>query len=355
MPEGADAVVMVEHTGRGPEGEVCVFNPVYPQQNVGHRAADIATGQITLSYGDLLTPSRLGSIAALSIDQIEVFDRPKVAILSTGNEIIDPGQQLNPGQIYDINRFTLGAIIREHGGVPISHPTPADTLKELETAVQACRNADVLVFSGGSSVGERDLTLDVLEKTGEVLFHGIAVKPGKPTVFGKIGSMPVFGMPGYPTSCLSNAYMLLVPSTSTNLTPTTPSSTDRIDPDCSTYRLDNGTASVLHRSCHQWGSRPSVQGVWRYHKYVEGGWLYRDPCSDGHRGGRRSGRSEALLSIYLVGAAESEPLACSGIHASQRQRPVSSWIASQVPWPTLVLVRRQCVSRSEKQFGGIVP
>lgn len=211
MPKGADAVVMVEHTGRGSEDEVCVFNPVYPQQNVGHRAADIATGQVTLSCGDLLTPSRLGSIAALGIDQIEVFDRPKIAILSTGNEIIDPGQQLNPGQIYDINRFTLGAIIREHGGVPISHPTSADTLEELETAVEACRNADVLVFSGGSSVGERDLTLDVLEKTGEVLFHGIAVKPGKPTVFGKIGVMPVFGMPGYPTSCLSNAYMLLVP------------------------------------------------------------------------------------------------------------------------------------------------
>ena len=90
MPKGADAVVMVEHTGRGSEDEVCVFNPVYPQQNVGHHAADIATGQVTLSCGDLLTPSRLGSIAALGIDQIEVFDRPKIAIFNwktAGSEI----------------------------------------------------------------------------------------------------------------------------------------------------------------------------------------------------------------------------------------------------------------------------
>jgi molybdopterin biosynthesis enzyme len=91
------------------------------------------------------------------------------------------------------------------------HPTAGDSLEELTAAVAATKAADVLVFSGGSSVGERDLIMDVLRRLGEVIFHGIAVKPGKPTVFGRIGSMPVLGMPGYPTSCLSNAYMLLVP------------------------------------------------------------------------------------------------------------------------------------------------
>ena len=211
MPEGGDAVVMVEQTDRGPDGDVQIFTPVYPRQNVGRRGADIATGQVTLNREDVLTPSRLGSVAALGLAEVDVFCRPRVAILSTGNEIIEPGQPLGPGQIYDINRFTVGAVIEQHGGVAASQPTAVDTLDALEEAVDACGDADVLVFSGGSSVGERDLTIDIIERLGEVLFHGIAVKPGKPTVFGLIGRTPVFGMPGYPTSCLSNAYMLLVP------------------------------------------------------------------------------------------------------------------------------------------------
>ena len=95
--------------------------------------------------------------------------------------------------------------------MPTSLPIAADTVEELSAALDAARSHDIIVFSGGSSVGERDLILDVLEKRGTVRFHGIAVKPGKPTVFGEIGGTPVFGMPGYPTSCLSNAYMMLVP------------------------------------------------------------------------------------------------------------------------------------------------
>ncbi len=213
MPDGADAVVMVEETDKGEDTEVQIFTPVYPRQHVGRQGADIKTNQQLLDQGALLTPSRVGSIAALGIAEVEVFDRPRVAILSTGNEIVEPGQPLAPGQIYDINRFSLGAVIGEHGGIAVPYPTAADTLDSLGAAVDAClTNAnDVLVFSGGSSVGERDLTLDVLQRKGEVLFHGIAVKPGKPTVFGRVGPTPVLGMPGYPTSCLSNAYMLLVP------------------------------------------------------------------------------------------------------------------------------------------------
>ena len=211
MPGGANAVVMVEETDRRDGNEVAIFTPVYPNQHVGRRAADIADGAEVLHAGDRLTPSRVGAIAALGIADIAVYARPRVAILSTGNEIIAPGQPLGPGQIYDINRFTLGSVIREHGGVPVPFPTAADNLDELSDAVDACLENDILVFSGGSSVGERDLTLDVLQRKGDILFHGIAVKPGKPTVFGTIGTTPVLGMPGYPTSCLSNAYMLLVP------------------------------------------------------------------------------------------------------------------------------------------------
>lgn len=210
MPDGADAVVMVEETEKD-GSRVRIFSPVYPGQNVGRQGADIRRGQVVLSVGDHLTPSRVGAIAALGIDRVEVFARPRVALLSTGNEIVEPGQPLGPGQIYDINRFTLSSIVEEHGGIPVPYPTSADRLEDLGAALDACRSEDLVIFSGGSSVGERDLILDALAERGEIVFHGIAVKPGKPTLFGTIGGTPVLGMPGYPTSCLSNGYMLLAP------------------------------------------------------------------------------------------------------------------------------------------------
>ena len=211
MPQGADAVVMVEETEKA-GGDVRVLTPVYPRQNVGRQGADIVIGQTVIARGDVLNPSRIGAIAALGIGDVEVFAKPTIAILSTGNEIADPGQELQPGQIYDINKFTLSTIIQEHGGIPSPFSTAQDTIEALERAIDACASCDVLVFSGGSSVGERDLILDVIGRKGEIVFHGIAVKPGKPTVFGTINGKPMFGMPGYPTSCLSNAYMLLVPA-----------------------------------------------------------------------------------------------------------------------------------------------
>jgi molybdopterin molybdotransferase len=212
LPDGADAVVMVEETLKTGDGEVQIFTPVYPRQHVGRRGADIAAGQNVLSSGELLNPSRIGALAAIGTTDVRVYERPHVAILSTGNEIVAPGQPLQPGQIYDINRFTLASIIRAHGGLPVAQPAAPDNLDQLTAAVLAASSSDLVVFSGGSSVGERDLIMDVLQHSGEVLFHGIAVKPGKPTVFGRVNEKPVLGMPGYPTSCLSNAYMLLIPA-----------------------------------------------------------------------------------------------------------------------------------------------
>ncbi len=211
MPDGADAVVMVEETEKADDGGIRIFTPVYPRQHVGPRAADIAAGQLILASGQLLNPSRIGALAATGISEVDVFARPRVAILSTGNEIVEPGHPLRPGQIYDINQFTLSSIIREHGGVPVPGGTTPDDLSALSDALRRAAAEDIVVFSGGSSVGERDLLLDALKAAGEVLFHGIAVKPGKPMVFGRVGRTPVFGMPGYPTSCLSNAYLLLMP------------------------------------------------------------------------------------------------------------------------------------------------
>ena len=212
MPFGADAVVMVEETDAGASGPVCVFTPVYPRQNVGHQGADIEHGQTVLRAGDVLNASRVGAIAALGLTSVEAYAQPRVAILSTGNEIVDPGQPLAPGQIYDINKFTVCAVVAEHGGVPVPYRTAIDTIEDLSRAVDECLEQDILVFSGGSSVGERDLLLDVIAAKGDVLFHGIAVKPGKPTAFGIVRGKPVLGLPGYPTSCLSIAHILLAPA-----------------------------------------------------------------------------------------------------------------------------------------------
>ena len=289
MPEGADAVVMVEETEKAGEAEVRVFTPVYPRQHVGRRAADIAAGQSLLAEGDVLNPSRIGALAAVGVFDVDVYQRPRVAVLSTGNEIVEPGHVLGPGQIYDINHFTLTAIIGEHGGVAVPHPPAPDVLAELVSAIRTAAEADIVVFSGGSSVGERDLIMDALMQIGEVIFHGIAVKPGKPTVFGRIGATPVFGMPGYPTSCLSNAYMLLVPVLRqvARLPP--------YEPRTVTLPLSRRIVSTTGR--HQFytvriadgTSRAGVQGVRRHHQHVASRRLHRDPRANRHRRSRADG------------------------------------------------------------------
>jgi molybdopterin molybdotransferase len=195
----------------GPEPSVDVLAAARVGQNVGRQGADISTGSTVIRAGDLLTPSRVGALAAVGRPDVEVYARPCVAILSTGNEVVEPGEPLAPGQIFDVNRFTLAAIVSAHGGVPEAHKAVGDSIDALTRALDSCADADVIVFSGGSSVGERDLILDVVSARGQMIFHGIALKPGKPTAFALVAGKPFFGMPGNPTSCLSNAYLLLIP------------------------------------------------------------------------------------------------------------------------------------------------
>ena len=211
LPDGSDAVVMVEETRPVDEDHVEILAAATAGQNIGRRGADITPGDLVVRSGDLLNPSRLGAVAAVGIDAIDVFAQPRVAILSTGNEVVEPGQPLSGGQIYDVNRFTLAAVVGAHGCIAQPHAPVRDTIEALEDALDACAGADVMIFSGGSSVGERDLIVDLIARRGEVVFHGIAVKPGKPTLFATVEHIPFFGMPGNPTSCLSNAYILLVP------------------------------------------------------------------------------------------------------------------------------------------------
>jgi molybdenum cofactor synthesis domain-containing protein len=210
MPEGADAVVMVEETHRV-DDDVAITAAATPGQNIGRRGADISPGDLVVRTGDLLNASRVGAVAAIGSNTVTVFARPIAAIVSTGNEVIEPGHPLTGGKIYDVNRFTLSAVVEAHGCVARALPPVPDTIEALDEALEACAGADMLIFSGGSSVGERDLIVDLVARRGEMIFHGIAVKPGKPTAFAIIDGVPFFGMPGNPTSCLSNAYILLVP------------------------------------------------------------------------------------------------------------------------------------------------
>lgn len=210
LPPGADAVVMVEHTTRAGD-LVQARRPAAPRQHVGARGGDIRAGEPLLDAGVTFTPARIGAATAIGLTHVEVYARPRVAIMCTGDEVVSPGRPLAPGQVYNVNRYTLEALVRRHGGDPVILPTTRDTLEALETSLALAHDCNLIVTSGGSSVGAHDLVIDLLRARGEVIFHGIAIKPGKPTVFGRIGEALLLGLSGYPTSCLSNAHVLLVP------------------------------------------------------------------------------------------------------------------------------------------------
>jgi molybdopterin molybdotransferase len=210
MPPGADAVVMVEDTVPS-EAQVAIRAGVAPGQNVGRRGADVQGGSIVVSAGRVLGPSQIGAVAAIGAATVDVFAKPRVAVFSTGNEVIEPGRPLRSGQVHDVNRFTVSAVVARHGGIAVPGTAIGDTVPALRTALGHALENDLVILSGGSSVGDRDLILDVLRACGEVLFHGVAVKPGKPTGFALVSHTPVFALPGYPASCLSNALILVAP------------------------------------------------------------------------------------------------------------------------------------------------
>src|SRR5207249_1989332 len=201
---------MVEGTER--EGDtIRVYAPVHPGENVSGQGEDIRKGEVVVHAGEYLTPAKIGAIAAVGEATVDVYAKPQVAILTTGDEVIPPGGKIRPGQVYDINAHTMAAVVEEAGGTPVRLGRVPDKLEKLKSAIRRAVRYDLVVFSGGSSVGEKDMIIDVLQAMGEVRFHGVAVKPGKPTVLGVVGGKPVLGMPGYPTSCLSNCYMMLAP------------------------------------------------------------------------------------------------------------------------------------------------
>jgi molybdenum cofactor synthesis domain-containing protein len=211
MPEGADSVIMVEDTER--EGnEVKVFKSITPGTNIGKMGGDIKEGAVILKAGIMLDAGKVGVIASQGLSKIKVYEKPRIAIIPTGEEVVQGGKKLQPGQLYDINSHTISALVNASGGVPVRIDIAGDKAEELRAAVKEALKSDIVVLSGGSSVGERDLLVDVIDMWGEILFHGVQVKPGKPTIFAMIEGKPLMGMPGYPTSCLINSYLFLVPA-----------------------------------------------------------------------------------------------------------------------------------------------
>ena len=211
MPDGADAVVMVEYTGL--DGEVVVIKRgVRPHDNMAPAGEDMVKGTKVLKEVTTVTPGILGALAALGYIDVEVYVKPRIAIFSSGPEIAPQGTPLEPGQIYDINSFTLASVIGMNGGEPFKRGIMEDNMDSIKKSLRDAQGYDLGVFSGGSSVGVKDLFGEAIEELGEIYFHGVKTKPGKPTLFGKVGETVVFGMPGYPTSCLNNSYVYLLPA-----------------------------------------------------------------------------------------------------------------------------------------------
>lgn len=211
MAGGADSVVMVEDTER--EGEqVKIFKSVTPGTNVGKLGEDIKKDTLVLKASAHLDAGKIGVLASQGLVKIKVFEKPRIAVLPTGEEVVSAGKKLKPGQLYDINSHTISAVVQANGGIPVNIGIAGDKAEELRATIKEALKNDIVVLSGGSSVGERDLLVDVIEGWGEVLFHGVQVKPGKPTIFAMVEGKPLMGMPGYPTSCLINAYLFLMPA-----------------------------------------------------------------------------------------------------------------------------------------------
>jgi molybdenum cofactor synthesis domain-containing protein len=210
MPVGANGVVMVEDTIRNGT-VITIAKSISPQSGIGFKGEDIKKGERIIETGQLLNPGKIGVLASQGLSRVRVYEKPIVAVLPTGKEVVAIGERLKLGQLYDINSHTLSAVVKENGGLPLAMKITNDSIEGIKSSIKSALTADIIVTSGGSSMGEKDLIINVLEEWGEVLFHGIKIKPGKPTTFAVVKNKPVLGMPGYPTSCLINAYLLLGP------------------------------------------------------------------------------------------------------------------------------------------------
>jgi molybdopterin molybdotransferase len=212
LPQGADAVVIFEEVER--EGDrVRVPRFVRVGDRIARPGDDISRGTRLAHRGDLLGPADLGAIAACGVPTVRVYARPVVEVVPNGNELVVPGGRLRRGSIYESNNATLAATILAGGGIPRLNPPVPDDPRRIEGALRtAASRSDLVLATGGSSVGERDHLPRIFPRLGKLLFHGIAVRPGKPTLAVRAGRTVVVGLPGHPTSCLANMLWLVLPA-----------------------------------------------------------------------------------------------------------------------------------------------
>jgi len=214
IPPGADAVVMIERTQKLDAGNIEVLRPVAPGENIINVGEDVKAGETLFAPGHILRPQDLGGLMALGLTRVTVASRPRVAIVSTGDEVVSPEAEPAPGQVRDVNTCTVAGLVARSGGLPLPQGIVGDDFDELLSAARTGLNAaDALVISAGSSVSARDLTADVVNRLGQpgVLVHGVSVKPGKPTILGVCDGKPVFGLPGNPVSAMVVAELFVVP------------------------------------------------------------------------------------------------------------------------------------------------
>lgn len=214
LPEGADAIVRIENTQR--RGEVVeVLSPTTPGRDVSRKGEDVKRGEVAVKKGTRLTPQHLGLLASLGVRRVKVARRPKVAILSTGDEVVSLENEPKPGQIVDSNKLILSAMCIELGAEPIDLGIAKDDPEEIkERLSQGLENADVTVTSGGTSVGLHDLIPEVINQLGEpgILIHGVAIRPAMPTAFAIIKEKPVFALSGNPVAAMIGFELFVRPT-----------------------------------------------------------------------------------------------------------------------------------------------
>lgn len=215
IPSTANAVVMVENTQAIHQNEIEVLNAVAVGENVLKVGEDVRHNDVIIPAGHTLRPQDIGALMALGLTYVTVTKPPTIGIIATGDEVKHPSSEIHPGQIRDINSYTVSALVERAGGVPLRYGIVADNIDALNAAAQkALLECDAVVISAGSSVSVRDLTADVAGKLGSpgVLAHGVAIKPGKPTILAVAQGKPIIGLPGNPVSALVTADIFLVPT-----------------------------------------------------------------------------------------------------------------------------------------------
>lgn len=211
LPRGTDTVVIFEEVRRT-DGEIQLVRPVRAGDRIARPGEDIRRGMLLASRGERLEPAGLGAIAASGVSSVRVYARPRVEIIPNGNELVVPGSPRAAGSIFESNNATLAAVVTAGGGVPRLHPPVRDDPLRIEAALRtAAARSDLVLATGGSSVGERDHLPRIFPRLGDLLFHGVAVRPGKPTLAVQTGRTLVIGLPGHPTSCLANMLWLVLP------------------------------------------------------------------------------------------------------------------------------------------------